>query len=87
MFDSDRNQYDPMYGAVNSQRDPSPNQLDLRVDHYWQFPTWKLSAYLDVSNVYMNAPIQGWQYNENYTTRTAITGIPILPSLGVRGEF
>ena len=87
VFDSDRNSYTPTYGATNSLRNASQNQLDLRVDHYWTFTSWKLSAYLDVSNVYLNAPVQGYQYNQNYTTRTAITGIPILPSLGVRGEF
>ncbi len=40
-----------------------------------------------MSNVYMNAPAVGYQYNTNYTERKQITGIPILPSLGLRGEF
>ena len=87
IFASDQNRYTPMYGAVNSMREPAANQLDIRVDHVWTMSGWKLSAYLDVSNVYMNAPVLGYQYNENYTKRSEITGIPILPSLGVRGEF
>ncbi len=87
VFESDRNSYSPEYGVVNSQRSSDQHQLDLRVDHLWRFDTWKLSGYVDVSNVYMNAPALGYQYNYNYTKRTEITGIPILPSIGVRGEF
>jgi hypothetical protein len=59
----------------------------VRVDHYWKFQGWKLSAYLDVSNIYANAPVISIQYNQDYTQRTDVKGIPILPSLGVRGEF
>jgi outer membrane receptor protein involved in Fe transport len=87
VFDSDRNQYNPMYGAVNSQRSPTQHQLDIRVDRYFRFAHWKLAAYADVANVYMNPPVYGYQYNENYTKRTPEEGLPILPSLGVRGEF
>jgi hypothetical protein len=35
----------------------------------------------------MNAPAVGYQYNANYTERKQIQGIPILPALGLRGEF
>jgi outer membrane receptor protein involved in Fe transport len=87
VFDSDRNTYNPTYGQTNSQRNPIQHQLDVRVDRYFQFKTWKLAGYLDVQNVYVNAPVVGYQYNANYTKRTETTGIPILPSFGVRGEF
>jgi hypothetical protein len=86
-FDSDRNAYRPAYAAVNSQRNPAQHQLDVRVDRNFTFKTWKLSAYLDVANVYVNPPVVGYDYNTNYTQRTEQTGIPILPSFGVRGEF
>jgi len=87
IFASDQNRYLPSYGTTNSLREPAQDQLDIRIDHYWTFQRWKLSAYLDVSNVYMNAPVYSYQYNDNYTKRTAVTGIPILPALGVRGEL
>lgn len=87
VFESDRNTYRAEYGLVNSQRNDAQHQLDLRIDRAFQFRDWKLSGYLDVSNVYMNAPAVGYQYNTNYTERKQITGIPILPSLGLRGEF
>jgi hypothetical protein len=87
VFDSDRNTYVPTYGKVNSERNDAQHQLDVRVDRAFAFHDWKLSAYLDVQNVYVNPPVVGYQYNANYTERTEQTGIPILPSFGVRGEF
>ena len=87
IFESDLNSYTPQYATVNSQRNPAQHQLDVRVDRAFAFKNWKLSAYLDVANVYMNAPVVGYDYNTNYTKRTETTGIPILPSIGVRGEF
>ena len=86
-FDSDRNTYRPEYAAVNSQRNPAQHQLDVRVDRAFAFKSWKLSAYLDVANVYVNPPVVGYDYNTNYTKRTEQSGIPILPSFGLRGEF
>jgi len=31
--------------------------------------------------------VEGYQYNFNYTQRTAVTGLPIIPSIGLRGDF
>ncbi len=87
VFDSDRNAYRPQYAATNSQRNPAQHQLDVRLDRAFAFKSWKLAAYLDIANVYVNAPVVGYEYNTNYTKRTAQTGIPILPSFGLRGEF
>ena len=47
----------------------------------------QLSAYLDVQNVYNSQNTEAIQYNFNYTARQYITGLPILPSIGIRGEF
>ena len=63
------------------------HSLDLRVDKAWQFELWKLSAYLDVQNAYNNQNTEGVLYNFSFTTRQFVTGIPILPSIGLRGEF
>jgi hypothetical protein len=70
-----------------AQRLPMFNQLDLRVDKRWEFSSWKLSTYLDVQNVYWAQNVEGFSYNYNYTRRTKVTGLPIIPSIGVRGEF
>ena len=86
-FMSDANEYEPSYGAINSKRNPANHQLDLRVDRFFQFEHWKLAAYLDVANMYMHAAVVDRDYSYDYSEREETTGIPILPSIGVRGEF
>jgi TonB family protein len=71
----------------NQYRLPTFHQLDIRVDKTWQFTHWKLSAYLDVQNVYNAANVEGLSYNYDFTRRTYTTGLPIIPSLGLRGEL
>jgi TonB family protein len=73
----------PAYGS----RLPLFHQLDVRADKTWEFQSWKLSAYLDVQNVYYRKNAEGISYNYNYTQSAIVSGLPILPSLGVRAEF
>ena len=87
IYDSDFDRYLPLNGAVNSERLPGHHQIDLRVDHFWRFDQWTLSAFLDVSNVYLNAKVEQYQYSYDYAQREEITGLPIVPSIGVRGEL
>ncbi len=70
-----------------SERLPLFHQLDLRVDKRWKFKSWQLSGYLDVQNVYNSPNAEAIQYNYSYTSRQYVTGLPILPSIGLRGEF
>jgi hypothetical protein len=79
--------YECIQGAANSRRIPTFHQLDLRVDKTWKFQDFKLSAYLDVQNVYNHANAEGVGYNYRYTAPQWQTGLPIIPSLGLRGEF
>ncbi len=86
-YQADLDLYLPTYGAPSSQRVDLQHQLDVRVDRTWKFQRWKLAAYLDISNVYLNAAAISYQYNFDYTERTAITTLPIIPSFGLRGEL
>jgi TonB family protein len=70
-----------------SVRLPLFEQLDLRVDKTWTFAAWKLTTYLDVQNVYNRPNAEGVSYNYNSTKSTTVTGLPLLPSLGLRAEF
>ncbi len=74
---------DPPFG----QRLPFFQQLDLRVDKTWTYQHWKLTGYLDVQNVYVASNPQGISYNYNFTKSSYVVGLPIVPSLGIRGEF
>lgn len=79
--------YDSIPGAKNSQRLPLFHQLDVRLERAWQFTDWRLLAYLDVWNAYNNAAVESFQYNFDFSSRAPATGLPVLPSLGLRGEF
>jgi len=71
----------------NSERNPLFHQLDVRVDKTWEYGWGKLGVYLDVLNVYNQGNPEGVSYNYNSTLSTRATGLPILPSLGIRGEL
>jgi TonB family protein len=88
LFAASTGTYTPIpLGGPASERLPLFHQLDLRVDRAWQFTHWKFSMYLDVQNAYNQANVEGLSYNFNYTSRQFVAGLPILPSLGMRGEF
>ena len=53
----------------------------------WKFQHWQFSAYLDVLNIYNRGNREGVSYNYNYTKQSIVTGLPILPVIGIRGEL
>lgn len=73
--------------ATYSMRLPLFQQLDLRVDKTWTFPSWKLTGYLDVQNVYNYRAVEGVTYNYDYTSSAYEKGLTIFPSVGVRVEL
>ena len=86
-FDADSGAYEPITGEWYSERAPVFHQLDLRVDKEWTFERWKLGAYLDIQNVYWadNTEYVLWDYR--YRGSTGLSGMPFLPSIGVKGSF
>jgi hypothetical protein len=71
----------------NGSRMPPFHQLDLRVDRAWSVGSARVTAYVDIENVYSyQAPI-GVNYSFDYTKRELALGLPILPSIGLRGEL
>ena len=87
VYDASAGSWVPVYGAVNTDRLPPFHELDVRVDRIWTFPRWKMSLYVDVQNVYNHGNQEGWQYRFDYGDRTPLTGLPILPILGAKGEW
>jgi len=87
IFNADRNSYLPVFGQRNGDRLPLFHQLDLRVDKKWVFKKWILSLYLDIQNVYNYQATEFVLWNFNYTQSTTLNGLPIIPSLGIKGEF
>jgi TonB family protein len=79
--------YTPVYGAINSERSAAFNRLDLRVEKSWQVRSGSIAAYLDVQNALNRKNEEGRSYNFDYSEVGLISGLPLIPSLGVRGEF
>jgi len=86
-FDANRGEYRSVAGELYSQRLSDFHQLDLRFDKTWTFQQWKLSLYLDIQNLYYSKPEEGRQPNYDYTKFEPIAGLPIVPALGIRGDF
>jgi len=87
IYDANRDYYTPRFGATNSGRDPLFHQLNVRVEKAWQYRAWRLATYLDVQNAYNHRSQEGLHYSYDYGQSAPIPGLPLLPSLGVRGEF
>jgi hypothetical protein len=87
IYDAGGEVWVPVYGSVNSERLSTFHALDVRLDRTWTYDRWRLSAYLDVQNVYNRGNQEGWEYRFDYGERAALTGLPILPIAGVKGEW
>lgn len=74
-------------GNPNSDRLPTFHQLDVRVDKKFVFDSWLLNLYLDVQNAYNRGNPENIQYNYDASAKQYATGLPIIPSVGVRAEF
>jgi outer membrane receptor protein involved in Fe transport len=87
VYDADYDVYLPIAGIINSERLSLYHRLDLRVDYTWAFSSWALTLFLDVQNVYNYEAVEGIRYNYDFTERSDITGLPIIPYLGIIGSF
>jgi TonB family protein len=87
VYDSDADSYSSIAGPVNSGRVDAFHQLDIRIDKRWIYQSWMLNAYLDIQNVYSQRNVSSIEYNYDYSKKVPQIGLPIVPVLGLRGEF
>lgn len=87
VYDADADRYLPIPGFREERRMPSFHQLDVRLEKTWDWSGWNLVGYLDVQNVYGRLNPERVRYDFDYSDKAYITGLPIFPSIGVRGEF
>ncbi|MGE3975446.1 MAG: TonB-dependent receptor plug domain-containing protein [Bdellovibrionales bacterium] len=87
IYDSDNDVYIPVRGPYFSERLEPFFQLDLRADKKWVYDTWILWAYLDIQNISSQKNAESIRYSYDYSSKATITGLPIFPTLGVKGEF
>jgi len=87
-YDSKSNSYQPRFGAQNHARVPAFAQLDLHAEHSWRFgASWRFALYADVLNASYHVNVEEVAYNDDFTRRRDIRGLPLLGMLGVRLEF
>ena len=87
VYDASNNAYRPIYGEPFSTRKPMFHQMDVRIEKTWRWPSFAFSTYLDVSNVYNAQNEIGRTYSYDYSQSESVTGLPIFPNLGIRGEL
>jgi TonB family protein len=86
-YDAAADRYAPITGTPYSSRLPAFNELDLRADKIFTFDRWRFSAFIDVQNVFRADNPEAVGYNFDYRVPHPITGLPLLPVLGIRGDF
>ena len=87
VYDARLGIYVPKYGALNAQRDPPFQQLDLRLEKKWRIGSGSLSGYVDVLNAYNSKNPQGYRYSFDFSKKEPVSGLGLFPNLGIKGEL
>ncbi len=86
-YDADANRYTRLEGEAGSIREKTFSQLDVRAEKTWVFNTWLIGAYLDIQNVLNTKNVEATQWDYRYRESSPVTGVPFVPTLGVRGQW
>jgi len=88
LYDARGDQYQPIFGAQNTERLPDFYQLDLRVDRRFALgEKATLDVYLDLQNVTFHRNREEIVYSSDFTSRGYVTGLPALALAGARLEW
>ncbi len=86
-FDADSGGYDDVDGPRRSVRLPFFHQLDVRAERTWLFDTWSMGAYVDIMNVLNHKNVEALEYDYRFRETAPVTGVPFLPTIGIRGQW
>ncbi len=86
-LDTTTGQYQPIFGAQNSVRLPVFYALDARLEKRFHRRSVDLVPYLEVLNLTNHANVEEWAYDEQLSSRSNITGLPILAVAGLSVRF
>jgi hypothetical protein len=86
-LDTVTGQYQPIFGSQNSVRLPVFYALDLRVEKRFRWHSVDVVPYLEVLNLTNHANVEELAYDEQFASRSNITGLPILAVAGVSVRF
>ncbi|HVV82756.1 MAG TPA: TonB-dependent receptor [Kofleriaceae bacterium] len=86
-FDADAGDYRGVSGGFREGRTPTFQQVDVRAERTWVFERWTLGLYLDIQNVFNADNVEAIQWDYRYRQSSPVTGIPFLPTIGIRGTW
>lgn len=86
-FDADSGGFVATRGNFGDARLPLFSQLDARAQYTWTWDYWQLALYLDVQNLTNHRNEEFHVYDYRYREQGSISGLPILPTFGVKGKF
>ena len=87
IWDANANYFFPIEDQLYSRRLPDFFQLDVRIDKRFVFRDFMFAIYLDVQNVTYRKNVEAVLDSYDYSQQAYLTGLPILPVLGLRAEF
>ncbi len=77
----------PVFDEEFSSRTSAFAALDVRIDKTWEYARWKLSLYVDATNVTNRRNIELITFNRDFTEERPISGLPIVPAFGLRADI
>ena len=86
-LDATTGQYQPIFGQQNSIRLPVFYALDLRMEKHFRTRSLDVVPYLEILNLTNHANVEEFAYDEQFASRSNITGLPILAVAGVSVRF
>jgi hypothetical protein len=86
-LDTTTGQYQPIFGQQNTIRLPVFYALDFRVERRFRLRAVNIVPYLEVLNLTNHANVEEYAYDEQFASRSNITGLPILAVAGVSVRF
>lgn len=86
-YNSKSDAWDPVFGPQNASRIPAFFQLDVRGAKKIKIAKTDLEIYVDVQNVINRANPEEVVYDYRYAKKAYITGLPVLPVVGVSWNF
>jgi len=82
-LDATTGQYQPIFGQQNSIRLPVFYALDLRIEKHFRRRSVDIVPYLEILNLTNHTNVEEFAYDEQFASRSNITGLPILALAGV----
>jgi hypothetical protein len=79
--------FEPIYGALMSERLPAYGRLDARLMRYVRTPSFLLTMFAEVLNVTSHANASTFTYDPAYTTRSSVPTFFSRRTVVVGGEF